>query len=231
MSVLSPIYEILTPTLGELEWKMAPNDQLLAYQLAWMELLKKQFPVEITQIRQGFTVLTIQWKSPMHQMEFAGTLQKFEVEPSPLPTKIWEIPVCYEQPFSPDLANLAMSKGLAVEEVVELHAAQPYRIHFFGFLPGFMYLNGLPEQLFFPRKSIPAREVEAGSVAIGGSQTGIYPMKSPGGWHLVGKTPISLFSAHNSSPVWAKAGDLIQFFPISYEEFHEIAQNPDLWML
>ena len=231
MTIHYPTYRILTPTLGELSWKVIPDDRLLAQQLAWISLIKSNFSEYLVHVRQGFTAISLVWTEPDQQRKFASSFLDYQVEPVCLSSQTWEVPVCYDHPFSPDLAHLAQSKRLSIEEVIELHTAQPYRIHFFGFLPGFMYLNGLPEILHFPRKSIPVSSVDAGSVAIGGTQTGIYPMKSPGGWHLIGKTPISLFEASETPPVWSRVGDLVQFVSVTFEEFQEISQNPELWQI
>ncbi len=231
MTPYQPTYQILTPTLGELSWKVIPDDELLAQQLAWISLIKSHFSEYLVHVRQGFTAISLVWNEPDQQRKFASSVLDFQEKPVSLSNQTWEVPVCYDYPFSPDLAHLAQSKGLTIEEVIELHTAQPYRIHFFGFLPGFMYLNGLPEILHFPRKSIPVSSVDAGSVAIGGTQTGIYPMRSPGGWHLIGKTPISLFEARETPPVWSNVGDLVQFVSVTFEEFQEISQNPELWQI
>jgi inhibitor of KinA len=145
-----------------------------------------------------------------------------------LSTKIWLVPVCYELDYGKDLENLAKTKGLGIEELIALHSSTTYRIHFFGFLPGFMYLNGLPEILHSARKAVPERAVPAGSVAIGGSQTGIYPRQSPGGWHIIGRTPLALFDAEKNPPVWASPGDSLRFVPIHESELEKLLKNPPL---
>lgn len=131
-----------------------------------------------------------------------------------------EIPVCYESEFAPDLADVAAQNHLSIEEVIRLHSVAEYLVYFLGFSPGFPYLGDLPTQLATPRLSTPRVRVAAGSVAIGGNQTGIYPVASPGGWRIIGKTPLRLFQAESSSPTLLQMGDFVRFRRITKEEFY-----------
>lgn len=128
------------------------------------------------------------------------------------------IPVCYDTFFAPDLEEMAASKGMTVEEIVRIHQSGTYRVFMLGFLPGFAYLGQIADELAMPRKSQPV-EVAAGSIGIAGHQTGIYPMVSPGGWHIIGRTPVSLFDSDKEYPTLIKPGDTVQFFSISLNEF------------
>jgi KipI family sensor histidine kinase inhibitor len=125
-----------------------------------------------------------------------------------------EIPVRYGGEYGPDLEDVARHTGLSAGRVVELHASAEYRVHFLGFSPGFPYLGGLPAQLSTPRLAAPRTLVPGGSVAIGGSQAGIYPMDSPGGWRIIGRTPLRLFDAQGSPPALLAMGDRVRFTPI-----------------
>jgi len=125
-----------------------------------------------------------------------------------------EIPVRYGGVCGPDLEDVARHTGLSAERVVELHSSTEYLVHFLGFSPGFPYLGGLPAQLATPRLAAPRTLVPGGSVAIGGSQTGIYPMDSPGGWRIIGRTPLRLFDAQASPPALLVMGDRVRFTPI-----------------
>jgi inhibitor of KinA len=136
--------------------------------------------------------------------------------------EVVEVPVCYDDEFAVDLDAVAQHTGLRKEDVVRLHSAAEYRVHCVGFTPGFPYLGGLPKELTTPRRSTPRVEVPAGSVAIGGSQTGVYPMQSPGGWHVIGRTPIVLFSAVDNPPARLRAGDRVRFRRITRDEFDNI---------
>jgi KipI family sensor histidine kinase inhibitor len=226
MKLPSPVYIPIHPLLGELHWDYAPSDELLEIQLGWMNYLKSELSTEFVELRQGFTAIGIQWRNESFGKRFAGNYQNNKIKPQALSDRIWEIPVCYESEYGTDLGNLALEKHLRVNDIIELHSAPLYRIHFFGFLPGFMYLNGLPEVLHTPRKSVPDRSVFPGSVGIGGAQTGIYPMESPGGWHILGRTPVNLFNPEVDPPVWASIGDRINFIKISSEEMNQLMETP-----
>ena len=131
--------------------------------------------------------------------------------------RLVEIPVCYG-------GFVAEHAGLTEKEVIELHAGREYRIYMLGFLPGFPYLGGLDERIFTPRLASPRTAIPAGSVGIGGEQTGVYPIASPGGWQLIGRTPLKLFDPSSGRLPYA-AGDRIRFCPITQDEFDAIAQK------
>ena len=131
-----------------------------------------------------------------------------------------EIPVCYETEFAPDLEDIARHTRVRQKEVIELHSGAEYRVHCVGFTAGFPFLAGLPSQLATPRRSTPRKEIPAGSVGIGGAQTGIYPVKSPGGWNIIGRTPLRLFDPQKNPPALLRAGDRVRFRAITREEFN-----------
>lgn len=132
--------------------------------------------------------------------------------------KVHRIPVCYEEEFGIDLVQMTAQKKINKEKIVEWHTAKLYRVYMLGFMPGFPYMGEVDEQLATPRKQIPVI-VEAGSVGIAGNQTGIYPFKSPGGWNIIGRTPVSLFNRNENPSVGLQPGDQVQFYAISREEF------------
>jgi inhibitor of KinA len=132
---------------------------------------------------------------------------------------IIDVPVCYEDEFAPDLEAVAQHTGFAPEEVVRRHSDAVYRVGCVGFTPGFPYLSGLPPELATPRRPSPRKEVPAGAVAIGGTQTGIYPRRSPGGWNIIGRTSLRLFDVERHPPALFQAGDRVRFRKISREEF------------
>lgn len=137
--------------------------------------------------------------------------------------RIHQIPVCYGGEFGPDLTDVASLAGLSADEVVRRHSAPDYRIYMLGFLPGFPYLGGLDESIAAPRLDSPRERIPQGSVGIGGSQTGIYPMESPGGWRLIGRTPILPYDPARTPPVLYTAGDDIRFVPVDRARYDEIA--------
>ncbi len=135
------------------------------------------------------------------------------------------IPVCYDKRFAPDIEELAGIKGISAGKAVELHTAPFYTVYFIGFLPGFMYLGGLDPVLHQPRKNTPRLRIEKGAVGIAGSQTGIYPIESPGGWNIIGNSPIRFLDPLSDPPFFAGAGDKIKFYPVSAGEHEAISES------
>jgi inhibitor of KinA len=132
-----------------------------------------------------------------------------------------EIPVCYDGEFGFDLADVAHHTGLSAQAIIDLHCSSQYRVSCVGFTPGFPFLSGMPKKLATPRRPMPRKEIVAGSVAIGGAQTGIYPIKSPGGWNVIGRTPLHLFNAQKNPPTLLRAGDRVRFRAITRDEFEK----------
>jgi KipI family sensor histidine kinase inhibitor len=136
--------------------------------------------------------------------------------------RLWHVPVCYEGEFAPDLTDVARRIGLSPDEVVMLHSDMQFHIYMLGFLPGFPYMGDLPQQLVLPRRPDPRLRVPAGSISIATSLTAIYPYQSPGGWHLIGTTPIRLFDAERARPALLAPGDAVRFQPIDPASFASI---------
>jgi inhibitor of KinA len=133
--------------------------------------------------------------------------------------RLIEIPVCYDAEFAFDLDDVARHTQLAPQKVVGLHSAAEYRVGCIGFTPGFPFLAGLPKELATPRRAIPRKEIAAGSVGIGGAQTGIYPLRSPGGWNIIGRTPVRLFDPAKNPPTLLRTGDRVRLRAITRREF------------
>lgn len=142
-----------------------------------------------------------------------------------LSTKLVHVPVCYGGVLGPDLEYVARFSGLSSPEVVTLHTSKPFLVYMLGFIPGFPYLGGLPEALAVPRQSQPRAKVPAGSVGIGGNQTGFYPLESQGEWWLIGRTPLQAFNPHQDNPFLVAAGDYVQFFAIDIDEYFKIRRQ------
>jgi inhibitor of KinA len=138
-----------------------------------------------------------------------------------------EIPVCYGGEFGPDLDFVARHNGLTTAEVIELHATSEFQVYLIGFAPGFPYLGGMSPRIAAPRLESPRLQVPAGSVAIAGLQSGIYPLTSPGGWRLIGRTPITLFCATARPPSLLRAGDQVRIRPISRDAFDSWLEVPE----
>jgi len=135
------------------------------------------------------------------------------------------IPCCYGSHFGPDLADMEKHTGLTREEIIRIHSTTEYKVYMLGFLPGFVYLGGLDERLYMPRLSTPRVKIPKGAVGIGGSQTGVYPLDSPGGWRLIGSTPVDFYDPNRENPVLCKAGDVIRFEPVTSCDYYDIRQE------
>lgn len=131
------------------------------------------------------------------------------------------IPVCYDTSLALDIIELAAQKNISVQELIHLHTQKKYRVYMIGFLPGFAYMGKVDERIAAPRKSTPRTNIIAGSVGIAGEQTGIYPLDSPGGWNIIGRTPLKMFDATKEQPTFLQAGDEVEFVSISLEEFNQ----------
>ncbi|NKI32455.1 5-oxoprolinase subunit PxpB [Croceivirga thetidis] len=132
---------------------------------------------------------------------------------------LWKLPVCYDDEFALDFSSLEDQIGLSKEEIIKLHTSHSYTVYGIGFLPGFMYLGGLPPVLETKRRDTPRLHVDKGSVGLAGKQTGIYPQDSPGGWNIIGKCPVPMFNLKAKSPCFVSVGDKVQFFSIGKPEY------------
>ena len=187
--------------------------------------LERDLPPGVVDIVPAFATLTIYF-DPAHVTNFTSfcdTLSARAVRAeAALPTgdtRTVEIPVCYGGEFGPDLGEVAACAGVSTEQVVALHRGASYLVHAIGFTPGFAYLGGLPEKIHTPRRATPRPQVSAGSVGIGGALSGVYPLVTPGGWNLIGRTPLKMFDALRAEPALLHAGDRVRFRAITPEEF------------
>jgi len=171
---------------------------------------------EVVEAIPGMNNITVVLRNPHSlALDAIERLQRWWEESEALDpeSRYIEIPVVYGTAAGPDLGEVARHAGLTEKQVVELHSSIDYVVWFLGFQPGFPYLGGLPEQLATPRRDEPRLQVPAGSVGIGGAQTGIYPLATPGGWQLIGHTPLPLFDPERDEPVLLRPGDTVRFIP------------------
>ncbi|WP_129598177.1 5-oxoprolinase subunit PxpB [Anaerophilus nitritogenes] len=142
----------------------------------------------------------------------------------PLP-KVIEIPTLYGGEYGPDIQNVADHNHLSIEEVINIHSSKEYLIYMLGFTPGFPYLGGMNEKIATPRLKVPRTKITGGSVGIAGSQTGIYPIDSPGGWQLIGRTPLKLYDAYRKDPILLETGNYIKFVPIDEKDYKKVQEK------
>lgn len=173
----------------------------------------------------GFVTLTIIYDPDTTDIRALGAFAEacFPSEATAARCRAWRIPVCYEGDYAPDLPEVAAATGLAPEEVVRLHLAPLYTVYMLGFSPGFPYLGDLDPRLVLPRRSDPRPRIPAGAVAIATGYTAIYPQETPGGWHVLGRTPVRLFDPGAEHPALLGPGDSVRFVAIGAREFDEIA--------
>ena len=207
----------------------APVSEALSRQILWLsKYCKKTLAEHVHDVIPAYQSLTLLYHPNaasyyMVEQTLKNVLQQ-AIPQDDYQAKRITIPVCYQGEYAPDLPALAKSCGLSTQEVIALHFAPEYLVHMLGFSPGFLYLGGMAQALTCARKSIPATSVPAGSVGIGGNQTGIYPQASPGGWHVIGRTPLKLFSPNRRYPCIAQPLDKIIFEAISPQDFVELSE-------
>jgi len=210
------ISEVLNQkALAMQHWLLAnPFEGMKDCLVAYSSLTVLYNPVTIKKYYNPATTV-FAWVAATLQQAFDNTVQT-----KPVARELIQIPVCYGDDYGPDLATLAGGRQLTEAEVVTLHTGTIYNVYMIGFLPGFSYMGEVNESIAVPRKQAPT-PVKAGSVGIAGSQTGIYPLNSPGGWQIIGRTPLQLFDPFAPEPVKLQAGDRVQFYAITKREFEE----------
>jgi inhibitor of KinA len=211
------------------EFEQEINEGLLQKVLFYKKIIQKNFIKEKLEVVNTYSSLLINCELAIEDpygaflkikevISTANIQEKFQ-------SRIFHIPVCYDESFGLDLAEISLAKNLPKKEIIRLHSSANYLVYFIGFLPGFLYLGGLPHELHFPRRKEPRLEVQKGAVGIGEKQTGIYPQKSPGGWNIIGNSPVPLFDLRSDPPSPFLPGDRIRFYPISVEEHEEISKQ------
>lgn len=165
----------------------------------------------------------VKWRHEELEKELRKYLGRMDKVKLPEPRQV-EIPVCYGGEFGPDLNDVAATNRMTPERVIELHTSATYLVYFLGFTPGFAYLGELPQELVMPRLPTPRKRVPVGSVGIAGNQTGVYPFETPGGWRLLGRTPLAMFRADREGLSLLSIGDRVRFVPIPRERFAELSR-------
>ena len=196
-------------------------------------------PIEgVVDVVPAFTTVAIHYRpeavgnDPTHEPPYQRLCRSIEsilaagVTHTHSSTRVVEVPVCYGGEFGPDLDDVAVQCKLTPQQVTELHAASPHQVYMLGFAPGFPYLGGLDPRLEMPRRATPRTKVPAGSVAIAREQSAIYSIETPGGWNVLGRTPLRLFTPEADPPCLLQPGDNVRFVPISAEQFKAAQRKP-----
>ena len=203
--------------------------------VALYETIKKLNFNEVIEMIPTYRSLGILYDSNKIDYEdFKEKIQNIanEIVPKENPEKtIIKIPVLYSDEYGIDLDTVASNAKLTKEEVISIHSSTDYYIYMMGFMPGFAYLGGLDERIHTPRLEKPRTKIQAGSVGIADSQTGIYPLESPGGWQIIGRTPLKLYDKDSKDPILLKAGTYIRFIPIDKGEYEKIEKGNSIWEL
>src|SRR5687767_10132210 len=194
------------------------DPEINARLVALGEVVRRRYATSVMDAVVGYHTLTVYF-DPLRvdaewlEAEVRGVLEDDTVGDVREGAQV-DIPVCYGGDLGPDLREVATRIGATEEEVIQLHTSREYRVYVVGFVPGFPYMGVVDERLALPRRSVPRTKVPAGSVAIAAGQTGIYPTETPGGWHILGRTPIRPFDAAREQPVLLRAGDRVRFVPM-----------------
>lgn len=209
-----------------IEWPPKINEAILNDIFCYTEAIKAYDVENEMTIKFAYNSLLVTYKSAINNFEDKvkelKSLYIIKIESANLSRTLWKIPVCYENEFALDLQLMSKSKGIARQEIISLHTKPIYKVYFIGFLPGFLYLGGLNKALHFSRKVTPRLKLKKGTVAIGGKQTGVYPSESPGGWNIIGNSPISFFDSSKKVPCFVKPGDGIKFYSVSLKTYNDI---------
>jgi inhibitor of KinA len=211
------------------EEKIDPNQH--TYILAFTAAIEERFKTSILETVTTYHSTLIFVKSSGNASDLLCKIKEIsthEFTTNAYTNSNWLIPVCYDTRFGLDLEHISNQTRLSVEEIVRIHTGTPYRIYFSGFLPGFLYLGGLDSKIHVARKSTPRLNVSKGAVGIGGAQTGIYPKKCPGGWQILGQTPIEMFDISSKNLTPFKPGDTIQFESVEFVDFLRIEKEISL---
>lgn len=204
------------------------NEMLLEKLLFYKNRIEKYYIKEKVEVINTYNSLLISYMFNIEKvydeiLTIKHLLEEANIDKN-IDSRLFHVPVCYDKEFGWDLEYVCLEKKLSIEEVIRLHTQPIYTVYFLGFLPGFLYLGGLYKRLQISRKIQPRLKVEKGSVGIGENQTGIYPKTGPGGWQIIGKSPVELFDKNKMPPTEITPGDKVKFFPILNSEYKEIQE-------
>jgi len=223
------------------EWPSKIDKKILKDVIFYKDKLENFLIEEIIEIKSAYNSILISYnftiRNIYNEILALKRIYSSKINSFSNPATLWKIPVCYDDKFALDLEEISLEKRISKQDIIALHSDAIYTVFFIGFLPGFLYLGGLKSALYFPRKATPRLLIEKGAVAIGGNQTGVYPSQSPGGWNVIGNSPINFFDVSNpdspdsyrdmDKPCFANPGDKIQFYPITKKRHSDITTLVD----
>ena len=212
-----------------IQWNDKVDINLIDSIISYKNLIEQELSEILIECIQSINSMMVIYNSnKINSEDLINTLENLyslDLKVGETEKKIWKIPVCYDLSFGIDLEDLSTSNSISIDEIIKLHNSLTYNVLSMGFLPGFLYLGMNDKKLYCERKDKPKLNIKSGSVGIARDQTGIYPQDSPGGWRIIGRSPISFFNVDDKSPCFAKPGDKIKFQNISLSEFNQIEIN------
>jgi inhibitor of KinA len=212
-----------------IQWNDKVDIKLIDSIISYKNLIEQELSEILIECIQSINSMMVIYNSnKINSEDLINTLENLyslDLKVGETEKKIWKIPVCYDLSFGIDLEDLSTSNSISIDEIIKLHNSLTYNVLSMGFLPGFLYLGMNDKKLYCERKDKPKLNIKSGSVGIARDQTGIYPQDSPGGWRIIGRSPISFFNVDDKSPCFAKPGDKIKFQNISLSEFNQIEIN------
>ena len=215
-----------------IDWQSKIDSQINDEVLSLDSIITEEFESKIIELVPAYHSLAVYLKEGESPSDFIELLKRLPISDDKNfknVKRLVTIPVCYDLKYALDIDEVATTNKVTVNEVIRLHTNEIYKVYFLGFLPGFPYLGGLNKSLYTPRKSKPRKNIENGSVAIGGKQTGIYTIDSPGGWNVIGKSPLDFFSCEIALHCLLKPGDYVRFSSISREKFKKNKARSTSW--
>jgi inhibitor of KinA len=212
-----------------IQWNDKVDINLIDSIISYKNLIEQELSEILIECVQSINSMMVIYNSnKINSEDLINTLENLyslDLKVGETEKKIWKIPVCYDLSFGIDLEDLSTSNSISIDEIIKLHNSLTYNVLSMGFLPGFLYLGMNDKKLYCERKDKPKLNIKSGSVGIARDQTGIYPQDSPGGWRIIGRSPISFFNVDDKSPCFAKPGDKIKFQNISLSDFNQIEIN------
>ena len=212
-----------------IEFEPKISEKCLEKVIFYKSLLEEKYPKEKVEVINTYSSLLIFYANDIEDIYSEVLAIKRVINQANIAKKyqwqLYHVPICYDPEFGIDLEVISKEKNLSFKEIIALHSAPVYTVYFIGFLPGFLYLGGLDKSLHISRRKTPRLSVPKGAVGIGENQTGIYPKSSPGGWQIIGNSPLNFFDRNMDPPTKMLAGDKVKFYPVSRQEYDWILEE------